>query len=103
MRSDKVQLAIVARFWLILQAMQLPKEPVTLTVQEVDDLNRKLSEMRHAVNNNLCYIVAALEVMRKPEMADQMRSSLTEQTMKISDLLKRFSLEFEGKMKISHS
>lgn len=89
-------------FWLILPVMRLPSEPVTLSVQEIEDLNRKLSEMRHAINNNLCYIVAALEVMRKPELAEQMRTNLTDQTLKISDLLKKFSLEFEGKLKITH-
>lgn len=83
--------------------MRLPTEPVTLSVQEIEDLNRKLSEMRHAINNNLCYIVAALEVMRKPEMADKMRTTLTEQTLKISELLKKFSGDFEGTMKITHT
>lgn len=86
----------------MLVGMRLPNEPVTLSVQDVEELNKKLSEMRHAINNNLCYIVAALEVMRKPEMADQMRTTLTEQTLKISDLMKQFSVEFEGKLKIAH-
>ena len=53
--------------------MGLPSQPVTLTVAQIDELNRKLSTMRHDVNNNLSLIMAALELMRyKPETAPRM-------------------------------
>jgi hypothetical protein len=44
--------------------MALPTGPVTLKVEELDQLNRKLSDMRHDVNNHLSLIVAALELIR---------------------------------------
>jgi hypothetical protein len=46
--------------------MGLPSEPVTLSVQDVAELHQKLKDMRHDINNQLCYIVAALEIMRSP-------------------------------------
>lgn len=44
--------------------MALPTEPVTLTVGELQELNRKLSDMRHDINNHLSLMVAALELVR---------------------------------------
>jgi len=44
--------------------MAFPTEPVTLTVGEVQELNRKLSDMRHDINNHLSLMVAALELIR---------------------------------------
>jgi Cu/Ag efflux protein CusF len=75
----------------------LPAKPVTLTVEEIDDLNRKLATMRHDINNNLSLIVAAIELLRfKPQMAEQMRTTLSEQPGKINESLKKFSIDFEG-------
>jgi len=44
--------------------MAFPTEPVTLTVGELQELNRKLSDMRHDINNHLSLMVAALELIR---------------------------------------
>jgi hypothetical protein len=44
--------------------MALPTGPVTLTVGELEELNRKLSDMRHDINNHLSLMVAALELIR---------------------------------------
>ncbi|HTL58158.1 MAG TPA: hypothetical protein VL361_20895 [Candidatus Limnocylindrales bacterium] len=44
--------------------MALPREPITLAVGQIDDLNRRLSDMRHDINNHLSLIVAALELIR---------------------------------------
>jgi hypothetical protein len=44
--------------------MTLPTAPVTLTIGELEDLNRKLSDMRHDINNHLSLMVAALELIR---------------------------------------
>jgi hypothetical protein len=76
--------------------MGLPTEPVTLTVAQLDELNRKLANMRHDINNNLSLIVAAMELIRhKPQMTERMLTTLGEQPAKISDALGRFSIEFE--------
>ena len=76
--------------------MGLPTQPVTLTVAQIDELNRKLSTMRHDVNNNLSLIMAALELMRyKPETAPRMLQTLAEQPPKITKTVGPFSVEFE--------
>ncbi len=82
------------------QQMGLPNEPVTLSAQEIADLHKQLREMRHDINNHLCFIVAALEIMRKPEKAEEMRSTVTQQALKIPEELKRFSTSFEQKFGI---
>ena len=76
--------------------MGLPDEPVTLTVARVEELNRKLSSLRHDINNHLSLILAASELMRhKPQMTEQMLNTVTEQPPKITHALVKFSTEFE--------
>ncbi len=76
--------------------MALPNAPVTLTVEQVEDLNRRLSHMRHEINNHLSLIVAAAELIRlKPELMQKMSASLVEQPPKITSEMTRFSAEFE--------
>ena len=76
--------------------MGLPNEPVTLTVAQLDELNRKLANMRHDINNNLSLIVAAMELIRhKPQMTERMMTTLGEQPAKIGEALAKFSAEFE--------
>ncbi len=62
----------------------------------MDELNRKLSNMRHDINNNLSLIIAAAELIRhKPHMAERMLATLAEQPPKIADTVAKFSAEFE--------
>jgi hypothetical protein len=76
--------------------MGLPTEPVTLTVTQLDELNRKLANMRHDINNHLSLIVAAMELIKhKPQMTERMMATLGEQPAKIVDALGKFSSEFE--------
>lgn len=76
--------------------MALPSEPVTLTVAQLDELNRKLSNMRHNVNNHLSLIMAAVELIRsRPNMAERMMVTLVEQPPKIVAAIGNFSSEFE--------
>lgn len=76
--------------------MGLPTEPVTLTATQLDELNRKLANMRHDINNNLSLIVAAMELIRhKPQMTERMMATLGEQPAKIGDAVNKFSAEFE--------
>jgi hypothetical protein len=77
--------------------MQLPQQPITLTPTQVEELNRKLSQMRHDVNNTLSLIVAAIELIKyKPEMTERMIATLKEQPPKIISEISKFSQEFEG-------
>jgi hypothetical protein len=76
--------------------MGLPSQPVTLSVAEIDELNRQLSKMRHDINNTLSLITAAVELLRyKPEMAERMMATLLEQPSKITLSVREFSTEFE--------
>ena len=76
--------------------MALPNQPVTLSVAQLDELNHKLSNMRHDINNNLSLIMAALELIRyKPQMAEKMMMTLGEQPAKITESVNKFSAEFE--------
>ena len=84
--------------------MRLPSQPVTLTVEQVTELNRKLSTMRHDINNHLSLIVAALELIRhKPQTAERMLATLGEQPAKITGSMQTFSTEFEKAFGITRS
>lgn len=84
--------------------MTLPIQPVTLTVEQIDELNRHLSHMRHDINNNLSLIMAATELIRhKPHTLERMIGTLAEQPPKISATLSKFSAEFEKSFGISRS
>jgi hypothetical protein len=76
--------------------MTLPKEPVTLSVEQIGELNQKLSAVRHDVNNHLTKIIAAIEIMRlNPQSAERRWSELAEQPTKVAELVAQFSRELE--------
>jgi hypothetical protein len=76
--------------------MGMPAEPVTLTPEQIAELNGKLSAMRHEINNNLSLLVAALELIRfKPDMREKMVATIGEQPQKIMRQIQGFSAEFE--------
>jgi hypothetical protein len=82
--------------------MPLPSQPVTLTVEQLAELNGKLSAMRHDINNQLSLIIAAVELIRhKPQMAERMMATLVEQPPRIADSLAKFSAEFERALGIT--
>jgi hypothetical protein len=85
-----------------MSGMGLPKQPVTLSVEQMKDLNQKLSNLRHDVNNHLSLIIAAAEVVRyKPQVADRMMATLFEQPPKITTAVNQFSQEIERLLGIS--
>lgn len=76
--------------------MTSPDQPPVLTSQQIEELNKQLSNMRHDINNHLSLMMAAVElVRRKPEAAGRMATTLTEQPAKIGESMKKFSAEFE--------
>lgn len=82
--------------------MALPSQPVILTVEQVAELNRKLTEMRHDINNKLSLIMAAVELMRyKPQMGERMMATLVEQPPKVAAALVQFSRELEQTLGIT--
>jgi hypothetical protein len=84
--------------------MVLPTQPVTLTVQQIEDLNRKLSSLRHDINGDLALVVAAAELVKlNPDLLQRMLSTLLEQPQKIREKLDRFSVELEKIVGISRA
>ena len=80
----------------------MPSQPVTLTAAQVEELNRKLSTMRHDINNHLSLIMAAVELARfKPQMAERMMATLIEQPPKITETISKFSADFEHALGIT--
>jgi predicted PurR-regulated permease PerM len=89
------RLAFAATCLIILQ-MALPTKPIALSIEQIDDLNRKLATLRHDVNNNLSLIMAASEILRRrPETAERMLDTLSEQPQKIAGSIAQFSRELE--------
>lgn len=75
--------------------------PVALDASEIDELNKQLATMRHDINNHLSLMMAAVELIRrKPEAAERMANTLTEQPAKITESMKKFSTQFEEKLGI---
>ena len=76
--------------------MPLPKQPVTLTVEQIGELNKKLVTLRHDVNNGLALVIAAAEIIRrKPESAERMWNGLVEKPQKIAESVAQFSRDLE--------
>jgi hypothetical protein len=76
--------------------MVLPNQPVTLSVEQVADLNKRLSTMRHDINGDLALIVAAAELIKlNPSTAERMLTTLLEQPTKIRERADKFSRDFE--------
>ncbi len=84
--------------------MTLPNQPVTLSVEQIAQLNQQLSKLRHDINNHLSLIMAALELIRqKPEMKERMMTTIAEQPPKIGAVVTQFSAEFEKTFGIKRS
>ncbi len=72
-------------------------EPVTLSAEQINELNQKLSALRHDVNNKLSLIAASVElVRRRPENAGRFLDTLGEQPKKIAEDLAQFSAAVEA-------
>jgi len=82
--------------------MGLPSQPVTLSVEQIDELNKKLAFMRHDVNNHVSLMMAAIELIQyKPDMLEKMLQSLMDQMPKITGCVGNFSGEFEKTLGIT--
>jgi hypothetical protein len=82
--------------------MGLPCEPVSLSAEQVGELNDHLSTMRHAINNHLTVMSIAAELaLSAPDTAPQRMSALLKQVPEVKELLKTFSVEFERALGIS--
>src|SRR5690242_4426589 len=96
-------LAIIPGFS-ALSRMGFSNQPVTLTPEQVEDLSRKLSLMRHDINNMLSLMTAAVELIRsKPQMTERMVETALEQPSRIVGRIGQFSTEFEHALGLAHS
>jgi hypothetical protein len=76
--------------------MVLPNQPVTVSAEQVAELNKKLSVMRHDINGDLALIVAAAELIKlNPSSAERMLATLLEQPTKIRERCDKFSRDLE--------
>jgi hypothetical protein len=76
--------------------MELPTQPVTLSVEQIGDLAQKLATLRHDVHNKLSLIMAAADVTQyKPQLTEKMMATVVEQPLKIIEALAVFTSEFE--------
>jgi prophage DNA circulation protein len=82
--------------------MPLPNQPVTLNVEQIAALTRKLAALRHDVNNNLALVTAAVEIIRrKPESTERMLTGLAEKPRKIAESVAQFASELEAALGIT--
>ncbi len=82
--------------------MGSPKEPVTLSPEELAELNARLSNLRHNINNSLMKITLAVDLIRtKPDVAERMTNAISDQPALIMSELRQFSAEFERKFGIT--
>lgn len=82
--------------------MGLPTEPVTLNADQIEDIQKKLANLRHDINNHLSLIVAAAELIKfNPDLSERMCKTLAEQPPKISEEMTQFSNEVEKILGIS--
>jgi hypothetical protein len=76
--------------------------PIALEPDQITELNRKLSVMRHNINNHLALVLAASELIRrKPEMASRLVDNLLQQPERINLELRGFSEAFESALGIA--
>jgi len=84
--------------------MALPTEPLTLSVQQIEDLSQHFSFFRHDVNNSTGLIGAAAELMRySPDAAKRWSVTLVEQPPRIAGKTREFIGETERVLTIRNS
>lgn len=79
-------------------------QAVNLTAEQIQELNKQLSTMRHDINNYLSLVLAATEVIRrKPESAERMAGTLTDQPRKVAEAMQKFTKSFEQTLGIERT
>ena len=82
--------------------MALPTKPVVLSVEQIGELNQKLTTLRHDLNNSLSLIAATAELIRRrPATTEHMWNTLHEQPRKITDAIAQFSRDLEAALHIT--
>jgi len=80
----------------IVARMASPTQPITLSVQQIQDLSQHFSFFRHDANNSVGLISAAAELMRySPNAAKKWSTTLIEQPPRIAGKTREFIGEVE--------
>ncbi len=73
---------------------------IALSPEQIAEVHKRLSSMRHNVNNHLSLIVAASElVRRKPEVAPRMIENILLQPERINSEVRDFSEALESMLR----
>ena len=84
--------------------MNRPTQPVALSMEQIGELNEKLTTLRHDLNNSLSLIGATVELIRhRPTVTEQMWNTLAEQPHKIGEAFAQFSRDLEAALHIVRS
>ena len=84
--------------------MAKPTEPVSLSLEQIGELNEKLSALRHDLNNSLSLIAATVALIRhRPTVTEQMWNTLAEQPRKIGETFSQFARDLEATLHITRS
>jgi len=84
--------------------MAKPTKPVALSMEQIGELNQKLSTLRHDMNNSLSLIAATVSLIRhRPTVTEQMWNTLAEQPRKIGDSFSQFARDLEAVLHITRS
>src|ERR1700690_809949 len=84
--------------------MAQPTKPVTLSMEQIGELNQKLSALRHDLNNSLSLIAATVALIRRrPTVPEKMWDTLAEQPRKIGESFSQFARDLEATLHITRS
>ena len=84
--------------------MALPDQPVALSVEQIGELNQKLSTLRHDLNNCLSLMAATAELIRRrPATTDHMWNTLSDQPRRITEAMAQFSRDLEAALHITRT
>ncbi len=84
--------------------LALPETAVTLQVDQIEELNKFLADLRHDINGDLALVVASAELIRlNPGALPRMLATLLDQPTRIRHRLEEFSAMFEKALGITRS
>ena len=84
--------------------MALPTQPVALSVEQIGELNEKLTTLRHDLNNCLSLIAATAELIRRrPATTEHMWNTLADQPRRITAAVAEFSRDLEAALHITRA
>jgi hypothetical protein len=76
--------------------MGLPTQVITFDPDQVAELHRMLSDVRHSINNHLTLISTAVELIRRdPTGAARLAHTMADRPELIRNEIMRFSAAFE--------